>query len=329
MGNINGMGTFKKSGIPILPHGLRGIWGKPWFQDFSHGSDGNGESPDKPYQYLDTLITQKVGRDDVIYIRPADADNVGGDPGKIQPSTTSNYVIPRGDTYEGLTLIGTHPGSIAKGRAGHHSHRVYLTSHASGAASKPVLEVRTPYVTLENLAFGHHTTAITSGGGQLYVHGGVSGSYEAFGTTIYNCMFRFAEAGADSGAIYNLDSWYMDVLDCLFYRCEEGINMYGSNSTVRGLCASGNLFQGIANERACDICINGSGSTYIDIYDNRFGLDPADTGSSNGDGYYIYIASGTGVTIQGNHFSDADAAADVSIGDGVDGGNIDGGGWVA
>ena len=321
-------GTFKKSGIPILPHGFRGLWGNAWFADFDHGSDGNGDTPARSYKYLDTLLTDKIGRDDVVYIRPRDADSDGGDPQYYTAYTTANSIIAQGK--EGITLVGTHPGSLAaNGKAGHMAHRTYIGGHASAVASTPILQIRAPYATIENLAFRHTngSTTITSGG-CVKVHGGVGNSYEAFGTTFANCLFRFAEGADDMAGIYNIDSWYMDVIACYFYRCECGIAMYGSNSTCRGLNVWDSVFQGVANERACDINIMGSSSTYINVFDSKFGLDPTDTGPS-GAGYYIYISSGTGVNIAGNYFADADAAGDVSIGDAIDGANYDGGGFIA
>lgn len=323
-------GTFKKTGIPILPHGFRGLWGNAWFVDYDHGSDGNGQSPSLAYKYLDTLLSDKVGRDDTIYIRPRDADSSGGDPQSYTAYTTANCIIKQG-TGEGVTLVGVHPGSLAStGFAGHQAHRVYLGGHASAAATTPILTINAPYATLENLSFRHKNgdTTITTNG-CVYVHGGVGGTNEAFGTVIANCMFRFAEGDDGTAGIYNLDSWYMDVIACYFYRCEVGIGMRGSNSTCRGLNATKCVFQGVTGERAVDINVYGGASTYINVFDSHFAAATSDTGPT-GAGDYIYLTSATGVSIQGNYFDVADAAAELTAdGDAIDGPNYDGGGFIA
>uniref|UniRef100_A0A6M3JHS2 Uncharacterized protein n=1 Tax=viral metagenome TaxID=1070528 RepID=A0A6M3JHS2_9ZZZZ len=324
-------GTFKRTGIPILPHGFRGIWGDPWFADFDHGNDGNvGDRPDRALKYIDTALGSRFCRsDDVIYVRARAADGSGGDPQKITMGTSANAVVRQG--CEGLSIVGTHPGSLAAaGTPGHMAHRIYVAGHASAAATVPILEIRAPYTTIENLAWAqaNGSTTITNNG-SIYVHGGVGGSYEAFGTVIANCMFRFAEGDDGTAAIYNLDSWYMDVMHCYFYRCEVGIGMRGLNSSCRGLNATNCTFQGLTTERACDIQVYGGSSTYINVHGCHFGAACTDTGPT-GAGDYIYLTSATAVSIQGCYFDVADAAAELTAdGDAVDGPNYDGGGFVA
>ena len=324
-------GSFKQNGIPLLPHGFRGMWADAWFVDYDHGSDSNtGDRPNRALKYLDTALNSShCTSDDVIYVRPRGANESGGDPNSTTMGTSANAIVRQG--CEGITIVGTHPGSLAgAGVPGHMAHRTYIGGHASAAATVPIIEIRAPYCTIENLSFRHKNgdTTITDNG-SVYVHGGVGASYEAFGTVIANCLFRFNEGDDGNASIYNLDSWYMDVMHCYFYRCEVGIGMRGIQTVCRGLNATNCTFQGVTGERACDIMVYGGSSAYINVHGCHFAAAPTDTGPT-GAGDYIYMTSATGVSIQGCYFDVADAAAELTAdGDAVDGPNYDGGGFVA
>ena len=322
-------GTFKQNGIPVLPHGFRGMWANAWFVDYDHGTDSNnGDRPKDALKYLDTALNSSHCKsDDVIYVRPRAIS--GTDPQSTTMGTSSNAIIRQG--CEGITIVGTHPGSLAAaGTPGHMAHRTYIGGHASAAATTPIIDIRAPYATLENMSFRHKNGSTTiTGNGSVFCHGGTEGTYDCWGTTIANCLFRFNEGDDGNAAIYNLDSWYLDVMHCYFYRCEVGIGMRGSSSTCRGLNATNCTFQGLTTERACDIQVYGGSSTYMNVHNCHFGAACTDTGPT-GAGDYIYLTSATGVSIQGCYFDVADAAAELTAdGDAVDGPNYDGGGFIA
>ena len=95
------------------------------------------------------------------------------------------------------------------------------------AATAP-LTVNSGFTLIENLAW--HRGAST-GGGHIALTG-TSTTLAALGTVINNNLFRFY-AAATEGAIYNLDNWFITVYNSMFHNCETGINMIGSNSTMR------------------------------------------------------------------------------------------------
>lgn len=63
------MGTYKKSGIPILPH-MGSIFGNTWFVDYRNGNDGNtGKDPDHAFKTLSQAYSSATtNNNDAIFI---------------------------------------------------------------------------------------------------------------------------------------------------------------------------------------------------------------------------------------------------------------------
>jgi hypothetical protein len=209
------------------------MWGnKVWYCDYANGSsDKDGSSPSQACSNLQTLLT-KAGNWDTIYVRPDNPD-VGsgeGDPGAIVAGT-ANWTLSSGK--EGVAIIGTGRGH---GRSAPYQTR--LQGSASVLAT-PVLYIKSPFVTLENLSFkrgGSTDSGVTLYSGENYP--------QVFGATVYNCLFWKIGATATNGALNINSSWHCDVIKSYFMECARGIVIDAAQSEVVGTTIQGCQFLG-------------------------------------------------------------------------------------
>lgn len=293
-------------GITRYPHGILaaptlnaggarfdGWWGKTYFVDYDHGGTdtANGLSFSSAFTHLQTAI-DTAARNDVIYIRNRDQDITSTDPETIIPASTTNWSIAEAKTH--LSIIGA--SNISHIPSSEAMMSVILKGHAT-ANTTAVMDVQGAFTLLENLGF--HRGGSTSGG--LVALTGNSTSLRALGTVVSNCLFRLSSQ--TTGAIYNLDNWWVTVYGCIFHDCRVGIEMYGSSSTVRRVSMIGCRFR---NQTAAsvdmNIYIHGSNGQDIEILNCDFECNAPAQGTNN---LYINVASAaTGLIARCNFPSD-------------------------
>ena len=285
----NGISSF---GIPLYgTQGFEGWWGRTaYFVDNDLGSDGNtGKQPTKAFLNLKKALDTAIAGD-VIYIRPKDLTLTDTDPTYIVPATAANWSIA--EAQHDLAIIGAQNMSHIPGLEPA-SYAVYLRGHTSVTGS-PVLTVQGARVVLENLAF--HRGGITSAVAQVKLDGN-STSIRAFGSVVYNCLFRMHNVAA--GAVYNVDNWHCAVVNSTFHDCKIGVEFYGSSSTPKRFEVMGCTF---INQSAAqvdqNIYIHGSGGAALRIHGCRF----TDAVPAAGTNKYINIASAATGLISGCYF---------------------------
>lgn len=275
-------------------------WRKTWYVDNNNGSDyNNGRSTFKPFKNLAQALS-RAGAGDVIYLRPKSpalgaagaGPYYGGDSDYHIPATAANWVIPY--TKYGLSLIGC---GVGVGHAAH--YQTYLRGHGSVTAA-PTLDVKAPFVALENLAF--HAGASTVG--QVRTKFNDDSAFQSFSCSFYNLLFRLA--GAAGGLVID-DAWMTTVIGCKFLSCLKGIVGAVNNSmTNKRLTIEGCQFHGLASEVDCDIYHVGAAINII-LHKLLFNHALPSGGSLNK--YVIFTAASTGLFSKSNLGATATAVA--------------------
>jgi hypothetical protein len=264
-------------GVPVASaNKYAGWWGQTvYFVDYDNGTVGaSGLEMDTPQKNLATAIS-KANKWDVIYIRPRDPSETGGDTNYITPATAANWEIPTGKY--GISLIGTGVGLGMPGR-----WQTYLRGEST-VTSSPTLDIKSCCTTVENLAF--HRGASTVGQVRSMFTNAVR---YGFGNTISNCLFRYADG---AGGFISDAAWYDTVQNSTFLRCRIGIYITSGNSVPTGITITGNDFIGLTTDIDADIFINDADRILIkDCYFNH--AVPAHASGS----YLRYIYAATAAT---------------------------------
>jgi hypothetical protein len=288
----------KSRGVPLEPGVDRfyGWWGATsWFVDYDNGSDGNtGKDSTAAFKTLDKAISS-CGPMDVIYIRPRGVS--GTDPQGIVPDSSSvNWALTH--AKEGVAIIGAGP-VIGSG-----VHYTYLKGAASGTTG-PVLDIQAPAVTIENLAF--HRGGVTSNG-LLRLYGDGTSANNAHNSSINNCEFRWWNQATPTCAVTIIDSWYTGIYNSIFYNCKDGINVRGSNSTIKDVTIDGCKFIGLAADISADIRLSGSNSDFLVIKDCVFAHMPPSGGTNK------FISAESGHTSNGGMISNCYFDSNITAG---------------
>lgn len=255
----NGISSF---GAPVSGSRFDGWWGNDiWFVDFDNGLSGDSGSEMAFPQKDLTVILDKAGAGDTIFMRPrTTVPSVGSNNEVITPATAANWVIAQGQ--HDLSIIGT---SRNQGL----THGVMLQTYA--LLTTPTLDVLAPYCTLENLGF--KSTANTSQNvsvqesGLVRAEAKTAGTEDGFGLTIDNCQFNVY--WFSNGAAVTLNSGrYNRVLNSDFWHCRVGIVLYSGEKNIQGNQIVGCNFYGLATDIDADI--NVADATHLLIDDCTF-----------------------------------------------------------
>lgn len=196
--------------------------GKCWFVDYDNGTPGSaGDDPTRATKHLQEAI-DLAGKQDIIYIRPREADTAAGagDPKKILPASTANWTVAH--AKHGLALIGTGYGG---GKAGAYFTNLQASTTAQATAT---LEINAPYVTVENLTFRRGSGTLCG----IELSNDATATASNFGCTLYNCLFWKFGSTATKGAVYILGTWHHNILNCYFEECAKGIEFDNSVTEV-------------------------------------------------------------------------------------------------
>lgn len=277
-----------------------GWWNnKFYFVDYDNGTVGaDGQEMHAPTKTLAVAIAN-ADKWDVIYIRPRDPDTDAGDSNYHIPASATNWSIPA--AKHGMSLIGTGLGMNGHGMA----YQTYLRGHGS-VTTGSTLDVAAPFCSIENLAF-HRGGGNTTG---MVKFSDVAGTNSAFGSSISNCLFRFA-AGTWWGdaALVIEDSWYVMIFDNTFYRNATGIGLYANHSSCRAVQIVNNTFEGLVADVGAHINSNGT-LAYCKIAHNYF-IDDKPTDSP---AKYIFVeGSGSTGGIFDNYFGTASTTTTTLI----------------
>ena len=219
-------------------------FGKSWYVDYGNGvADDTGLTPASATKHLQDII-DKAAREDVIFVRPyiTAAQVEGGDPAYILPESTANWIVPK--TLYGLSIIGTGLG-VGKSAA----YQTNLKGSTTVAAVS-TLDVRAPFVHLENLTFRRGSNTLA---GVRYVFTDPGTTNASFGGSLHNCNFWKLSSSATHGALEIGDVWHMTISKCTFISCYIGIHISFDNGTAQGLIVRDCDFNGLTSEVSCNI----------------------------------------------------------------------------
>lgn len=241
-------------GVPIPGHlgWKRGAY--TWFVDGTQGSDGNGgRDAENAFSTIGKAISMASAYD-VIYV--LDKGNSSTDPNPYQ-ETSANLSIAY--AKNNLALIGV-PANI-------HQTFGLQVKNLSDATTTPVLTVKAPFCTIENLDFNK------GGGGvgsciSLLDDGDTTNL--ALGSSVYNCHLRNSARGSAArtaaGGVYIVGGWYYTIKGCYFMDNTTGVYMTSGTSTLKGITIQDCIFNGaLAN---LDTDIYTAGTSYNLTVDN-------------------------------------------------------------
>lgn len=224
------------------------LWGEPWYVDYS-GTDGkNGRSVAEAVKYLQKAI-DGCAAGDTLFIRPYQtaAQMAGGDPAYILPESTENFHIPA--SKHSIALIGC--GSGPKEGAAYQTNLKGSTT----VQSTPTLDIRAPFVGLENLTFRRGGNTLC---GVRFSFADPGTTYAAFGGWVYNCQFWKIGSTATGGALLIDSAWYTVVMKSRFLSCYNGIYIAAGNSVPVGLRFEDVEFQALPAEVDANILSSGA-----------------------------------------------------------------------
>lgn len=303
---------FQWGGTPVGAPRFYGWWGEDtWFVDNDNGGSAGGKvgkTPTSAIKYLEDAIANG-NKWDTIYIRPKDP--AATDPGQIKPNTATNWVIP--NAKHGMNIIGAGP-VIGNANAG--INLTHIRGHSS-VTTESVLDIRAPGCSIENLHM--HDGAVAIGAAHaptailLFSGAGMGTGYNAYGSAVSNCMFRWATPPA----IANVDNWFISVDDCWFENCDYGLYNRNVTSHTHNFCARNLVFTGTAGNICCSI-YNYAGSsrgvTFDQIIFNH--ALPTKTLTMGGDTMYFYEVEASGGSCWSRCYSidaNMEAATDYAI----------------
>lgn len=218
-------------------------FGKTYYVDYNATDGYPGLTPAGPMKHLQDAL-DACTKDDTILIRPyvLHADLVGGDPGFILPESTANWIIAHDRVN--LALIGC---GLGVGKAGNYATNLKGSTTVQATST---LDVRAPFVTLENLTFrrGGNTLA-----GVRFPFNDPGTTNSAFGGTVNNCTFWKIGSTATEGALDVESAWHTVISNCTFVSCYRGVYVAFGNSTTQGLVVKDCLFTGLTSEISADI----------------------------------------------------------------------------
>jgi hypothetical protein len=271
-----------------------GWWGrKVWFVDFDSGTTGAyGNDMLSPQKNLKTILDHsdfKAG--DVVFIKPRDPGT--SDPAAITPATAVNWVIAEAD--HAVSLIGTGVGL--------HGYMTRMAGHASAAT--PTIDVRAPFVNLENLGLRKGSSA--TGGIVRFIYTDPGTTYGAFGGKITGCHIRLGSSTVPGVQIQS--AWYTAIENTIFSSCGIGIQIDASNSVPVGIRIVHCDFDAAIAEVYADIATSGA-VTRILIRNCSFNHVLPTGGSPN---KYINVASASTGIVADSYFGVADATIANSL----------------
>lgn len=281
-----------------FPHGIYavpivgGSFGYGWptdstiyFVDKRNGSDGNAGTdiniPLKTFERALEICTDY----DVIYI--LDPGTSGSDPATYQ-GASANWTVR--NACDGLAIVGVTSSSVLPtGRP----QSPWLSAYA---ATTPIIKVRAPHVTIENLKIAGAWNMGGSETSGICVVDYSDATDEGYGLNVYNCAFEDINSVGSLGAVSITGQWNCSVVKCSFYNCELGINVTSSGSTTVHTLIEDCYFAArtvAGTGILCDIYVYCQGESNIIIKDIFIAHDvPGATGAMNAN---ITVASGTGI----------------------------------
>lgn len=266
---------------------LNNSWVDTLYVDPDNGSDSyDGKATNTPYLNLAKALAA-ASHEDVIYIRPKSPSQTDyvGDPTPITPATAVNWIVSVADY--GLSLIGAGIGENG-------AHMVRLQGHASVTAY-PTLDVRAPYVNVENLGFraGGSTSGIVRASytdSTTYANA----TYHSFGATFKGCHIR--NAGTSGGLVID-SAWYTKAINCTFSSCNIGILIGATNSVPAEIVIDGCNWISAAGDTTA--CIKTTGAvTRIAI--RNFSMNHAVPSGGSPNRYISIAAASTGLVSDGS-----------------------------
>jgi hypothetical protein len=296
---------------------------KTWFVDGLQGSDGNyGQDAENAFQTIGYAIS-RASAYDVIYVLDKGHDG-GTDPYAYTESTTNLSIAM---AKNNLAIIGVP----------HNIHEVYgLQIKPVSASTGPALSVYAPFTTIENLCFNKRGDGV---GSCVYFRDDGDTTYQAQGSSIYNCHLRNADMGSaartTAGGVYINGGWYYTIKDCTFMDCHNGVSYTSGTSTVKKLTISGCTFNGTTTN--IDTDIYGAGTVYATLIDRcNFAHEVPAFAGAGALTAYVYDLVSSGFLLSNSVFNTNDASCKdtvtneiVTSADGTVVGCYDGAGLVA
>ncbi len=243
------MGTFKKSGIPILPR-QNGMFGTPWFVDDDNGSDGSvGRNPNAGFKTIQKAIDM-AGANDTIYLKPREVGGLAY-PGYSAHGYYSGTNVIAAD-QQGLAIIGTGSGDRGWGS------NVQCAIEPDIGSTDVAILVQSPCVSIENVM----VKCLTGANGAIRA---VQDTAEAWGLTISNCSFKdFKATGLAIGTIDLHTIHWATIQHSIFREAGCAINFASTYALVKYPVVRDCTFTGVASEWSNDIRIGDVKSLEID-----------------------------------------------------------------
>lgn len=241
---------------------------RTWFVDGVNGSDSYAGFDD-PASAFATMrkATDSCNIYDVIYVAPAGLGS-SGEPAYYQDAATDPVIAA---AKGGIAIVGIGHAAMV-GQPMQVCLKAYETT--SGSTNKPCLSIFAPFCSIENLGFNRG-----NGSNGIFISGDTEGTYDGWGTSVFNCYFRNVRGtgatGDTGGAIYVVGGAQNTILEhCTFYNCRVGIAAKSGTSVTEGLIIRDMDFRASATSNiSADIYLYFQGQNYTIIDNIRIGHD--------------------------------------------------------